>query len=79
MSLLSEKQVYIRSRRPHHPALRCCGDTVYADLFVNAKNFRRWTLKHLGHDLYHITIENECYLQATPDGKVSLRKKIKEL
>mmetsp|Transcript_16146 Transcript_16146/g.21124 ORF Transcript_16146/g.21124 Transcript_16146/m.21124 type:complete len:191 (+) Transcript_16146:247-819(+) len=77
MPLQSEKKVYIRSRRPHHPALRCDGWAVYANLFGNAKGFRCWTLKHLRNDMYHIMYQNESYLQATPDGKVSLQNKSK--
>ena len=56
------KLVYIRSRRPHHPALRVVVDSnsigwsgrVRADQFENATGYECWTLKHLGNDMYHI-------------------------
>ena len=59
----SERQVHIRSRRPHHPALSChedsdkfraCGE-VYADKFENRTGYEYWTLTHLGDDMYTIS------------------------
>ena len=64
-----EKKVYIRSRRPHHPALRC-GNEVFADQFENATEMECFTLKHLGNDTYYIIGEG-WYLQASPNGEVS--------
>ena len=70
----SEKQVYIRSRRPHHPALRCRGKIVYADQFESATKYECWTLDHLGNDMHHIYGEGYLYgwyLYASPDGEAS--------
>jgi len=51
MPLPSKKQVYIRSRRPHHPALRFNNSgRVCADQFENGTQC--WTLVHLGNDMY---------------------------
>jgi len=56
MPLPSKKQVYIRSRRPHHPALRICKEgRVYADQFDIGTKDECWTLDHLGNDMYHIS------------------------
>ncbi len=55
MSRPSEKKVYIRSRRPHHPALRRGGHGIFADQFENATNNECWTLEHLGNDTYTIS------------------------
>jgi len=70
MSRPSVKQVYIRSRRPHHPALRCYDRVVLADQFENATNDECWTLENLGNDTYYIIYRGD-YLQASPNGEVS--------
>jgi len=70
MPLLSEKQVYIRSRRPHHPALRCDHSVIFADQFENGTDDEYCTLKHLGNDIYNISSRG-FYLQASPDGEAS--------
>jgi len=78
MSRSSVKQVYIRSRRPHHPALRFATEMndrfVLADQFENGTKDECWTLKHLGNDIYHIYC-GEWYLYASPDGEVCCRIK----
>jgi len=75
MSCPSVKQVYIRSRRPHHPALCVTkNNRVVADQFRNARNDECWTLHHHGQESYHITIElhsdRQLYLKADRDGRV---------
>ena len=70
MSRPSVKQVYIRSRRPHHPALRCYDRVVLADQFENATEEECWTLENLGNDTYYIIYRGD-YLQASPNGEVS--------
>jgi len=71
MSRLQTKKVYIRSHRPHHPALQSCKEgRVRADQFDIATKDQCWTLKHLGNDMYNIRYKG-WYLQASPDGKVS--------
>ena len=59
MPLLSEKQVYIRSRRPHHPALRCDHSVIFADQFENGTDDEYCTLKHLGNDIYIISVAED--------------------
>ncbi len=77
MSRLSVKQVYIRSRRPHHPALGCYyplnSGRVFADQFENATERECWTLKHLGNDMYSIYCGG-WYLHASPNGEVRCKK-----
>ena len=75
MPLLSEKKVYIRSRRPHHPAL-CVkkSNRTVALKFQNATERGCWTLHHHGQESYYITIElhpdRRLYLKADRDGDV---------
>jgi len=69
MPLLSEKKVYIRSRRRHHPALSWCDSVVFADQFENATEDECWTLKHLGNDMYSIQHQG-WYLHASSHGEV---------
>ena len=77
MSRLSKKQVYIRSRRPHHPALGCDTYTgrgrVFADQFENATEEECWTLEHRGNDTYSIEHQG-WYLKADRDGNVRCEK-----
>jgi len=63
----SEKKVYIRRRRPHHPALRrlgCDGNRVLADTFGNGTELECWILKNLGNNMFNIiawhTEAEEC-------------------
>eukprot|EP00815_Leptocylindrus_aporus_P001713 CAMPEP_0116058636 /NCGR_PEP_ID=MMETSP0322-20121206/5313_1 /TAXON_ID=163516 /ORGANISM="Leptocylindrus danicus var. apora, Strain B651" /LENGTH=302 /DNA_ID=CAMNT_0003542853 /DNA_START=125 /DNA_END=1033 /DNA_ORIENTATION=- len=72
------RKVYIRSRRPHHPALRRYElpryrPIVLADQFENATERECWTLEHLGNDTYHIYCGG-WYLHADPDGNVCCEK-----
>ena len=63
------KEVYIRSHRPHHPALSFCESMVFADHFENGTEDECWTLKHLGNDMYSIEHQG-WYLQASSHGEV---------
>ena len=59
----SERQVYIRSRRPHHPTLSCHEDSdefgafgeEYVDKFENGTGYEYWTVTHLDNDMYTIS------------------------
>jgi len=58
--------VYIRSRRPHHPALRCDG---CVNQFENVTEHECWTLEHLDKDVYYVSY-NTLHLYASPNGKL---------
>ena len=80
MSRLQTKKVYIRSRRPHHPALQSCKEgRVRADQFDIATKDQCWTLKHLGNKTYLIKnldyFGDLLYLMATREGEVNMARK----
>ena len=88
MPRLRSKKVYIRSRRPHHPVLRCDGGfmnfgyllsrcCILADQFDSATKDECWILKHLGNGMYNIIFRG-WYLQASSDGSTFCGPKLKD-
>ena len=82
--------VYIRSRRPHHPALTFRSGEVRADEFEKGQDKDYWNLNPLGDDVYTISwskpeyeedssdiyLRTYKYLSATPDGAVNVINRV---